>query len=264
MHIDYPPLILYPTIFATTTRCSNECVMKRVVILRDTVSELLQEILSQQHETRYTIICSTKNRFLEQLISTLSVHHTAQPAAADGNTGAVPERPEQLEPHPLIAPTLQLIAKSRASTLAFCPTIDMLRAYLSIFTPPKQDKSEGAQAPLLVLDLISLHHATSEFSVQGLMRSLASAVEAAARNHLDLQLCECKDVLDRLNSGCGATLWDMQVPLLSGSVRVRAEEAEQWSRRTLSVRNIAGRWFEFEKEERSGDEKVDEDEGMLV
>jgi hypothetical protein len=245
--------------------------MKRVVILRDTVSELLQDILShQEQENRYLIICSTRNRFLQQLISSLSVHQTpAQPAPVDESTNVRPEqKPNQLEPHPLLASTLQLISKSRASTLAFCPTIDTLRAYLSVFTPPKQQdkgKDENARASsLLALDLISLHHATSEFSVQGLIRTLASAVEAAARNGLDLQLCECKDVLDPLNPGCGPSLWDTQVPLLSGSVRLRAEEAEEWSRRTLSVRSIAGRWFEFEKEDRSGDEMVDEDEGMLV
>lgn len=239
--------------------------MKRVVTHHDTVQQLLQELLKERshrsHETRALIICSTKQQFLEQLIPVFSAHQPAQ-AVAPGERDQAEETSESLQTHPLLDPTLRLISISKAVRLAFCPTINTLRAYLSTFTALASTEPHP-RSSLLILDLILLHHATSEFCVQGLMRSLASAVEAAARNCMDLQLCECKDVHDIQNPACGPKLWDAQVPLLSGSVRLRGEHIG-WAGRMISVRSIAGRYFEFERREAPRDEEVNEDEEMLV
>lgn len=234
--------------------------MKRVVVYHDTALQLLQDRPHFQYQSTTLIICSTKTQFLEQLIPFLSAQQPAH-AVASGESAEAVEIYENGRPHSLLDPTLQLISRSKAIKLAFCPTIDTLRAYLSTFTARHQAKS-SPRASLLILDLILLHHGTSEFSVQGLMRSLASAVEAAARNHVDLEICECRDVHDRQNPGRGPRLWDAQVPLVSGSVRLRGEDVG-WSGRMVPVKSIAGRWFEFEKE-RSRDEEVNEDEEMLL
>ncbi len=234
--------------------------MKRAVIYHDTAAGLLQDRLLQQNGSITLVVCSTKKQFLEQLIPSISVNQSVQ-ATALGERGDAEELSENVPPHPLLDPTLQLIATSKATELAFCPTIDTLRAYVSNFAAPDQGKT-SPRASLLILDLILLHHATSEFSVQGLMRSLASAVEAAARNHVDLQLCECKDVHDLSHPDRGPRLWEAQVALLSGSVRLRGEDAG-WSGRMVSVRSIAGRWFEFEKKKAPQDEGVIEGEAML-
>lgn len=237
--------------------------MKRVIICRDTILELLQDMLSVQHGSNTLVVCSSKSQFLDQLtplIPLISGQQPVQEPLAD-----VPEDEQTcggVQPHSLLDPTLQLISTSKATKVAFCPTIDSLRAYLSSFAPADRDKSHP-RGSLLIMDLILLHHATSEFSVQGLMRTLASAVEAAARNLVDLQLCECNDVRDLQNPYRGPRLWDTQSPLLSGSVRLRAEDAG-WSGRIISVRSIVGRWFDFEKRERPQDEEINEDEEMLV
>jgi hypothetical protein len=237
--------------------------MKRVIVHHDTVLELLQDKLRSQHGTTTIIICSTKKQFLEQLIPILSAYRPAQSATLNDSVDSEAEaeaekRQESVHPHPLLNPTLHMIATSRAIRLEFCSTINTLRAYLSIFIA-RVEANPFPPASLLIVDLILLHYATSEFSVQGLMRSLASAVEAAARNHVDLQLCECMDIHDLQNPDRGTRLWDAQVPLLSGSVRLRGEDAG-WSGRMVAVRSIAGRWFEFENKERPRDDEIN-DEG---
>jgi hypothetical protein len=235
--------------------------MKRVIICRDTLLELLRDMLSVQHGSNTLVVCSSKSQFWDQLTPLISGQ---QPVQEDPLADAPEDEQtsEGVQPHTLLDPTLELISTSKATKLAFCPTIDTLRAYLSSFAPADRDMSHP-RGSLLIMDLIFLHHATSEFSVQGLMRTLASAVEAAARNLMDLQLCECSDVRDLQNPHRGPRLWDTQIPLLSGSVRLRAEEAG-WSGRIISVRSIVGRWFEFEKKERPQDEEINEDEEMLV
>jgi hypothetical protein len=235
--------------------------MKRVVVYYDSAPELLEDRLRAQHGSTTLIICSSKEQFLQQLIPFLSAHQPTQAVACQEDTEAEDTHQSQ-QPHSFLEPTLQLMSISKASKLAFCPTINTLRAYLSSLAMRDQTKS-APRASLMIVDLILLHHATSEFSVQGLMRSLASAVEAAARNKVDLQLCECRDVHDLENPDRGARLWDAEVPLLSGSVRLRDEDAG-WSGRVISVRAIVRRWFEFEKMEEPKADRVTEDEEMLV
>jgi hypothetical protein len=235
--------------------------MKRLVIYHDNALELLHGLLHSRRGCTGLIICATRREFLKQLASSLSAHQHVQQAAPEDDVQG-DEDSERVQPHPLLVPTLQLLSDSKDIKLAFCPTINTLRAHLSTFAAPENDDPDSRKL-LLIIDLILIHHATSEFSVQGLMRSLASAVEAAARNHMDLQMCECKDIRDLQNPDRGPRLWDAQVPLLSGSVKLRGEDAG-WSRRVVSVRTVAGRWFEFEKKEQARDEEVVEDEEMLV
>lgn len=234
--------------------------MKRVVVYYDTLFELLQNLLYGEREVDTLIICSTEKQFLEQLIESVSAHQLEQATAFE--KAALDDHSQQDQPHPLLVPTLQLLSKSKRTKLAFCPTIDTLRAFLSGFAAQSWGTPDRSRT-LLIQDLILLHHGTSEFSVQGLMRSLALGVETAARNHMDLHLCECKDVYDLSNPDRGPTLWDAEIPLLSGSVRLRGENTG-WSQRVISVRSIAGRWFKFEKEQRQEDVESNGDEEMLV
>ena len=250
-----------------TTEAEASFTMQHAVVYHDTIPELLQERLQLQFQPQGStfIICSTKKQFLEQLIPFVSGHHSAHTAAPEGSAHAEEEH-ESERPHSFLNPTLQLLSSSKAITLAFCPTIDTLRAYLSAFNYTATDQAKAKSSPrasLLIVDLIFLHHGTSEFSVQGLMRSLAAAVESAARNHVELQLCECRDIHDLQNPDRGPRLWDAQVPLLSGSVRLRGEDTE-WSGRVVPVRSIAGRWLVFEDRERRSEQKASEDVEMLL
>jgi hypothetical protein len=241
--------------------------MKYAMVYHDTIPELLQERLQSQlqpHGSTF-VICSTKQQFFQQLIPFVSAHDPANTAAPEGSADAE-ENHESKRAHYFLNPTLQLLSASKAIKLAFCPTIDTLRAYLSALncTATQQAKAKSPpRASLLIVDLILLHHGTSEFSVQGLMRSLAAAVESATRNHMELQLCECRDMHDLQNPDRGPRLWDAPVPLLSGSVRLRGEDAE-WSRRMVPVKSIAARWFELRTRTQRSAQEASEDSEMLL
>ena len=102
-----------------------------------------------------------------------------------------------------------------------------LRACLATYTPPLSPPSglvaynkPGINAPILaILNLVTIHRHTSEYSAQGLSRSFALAIEAAARNGLQLLLSECK--LDSANVDKDLddmederTPWSDEVPVL--------------------------------------------------
>jgi hypothetical protein len=234
--------------------------MKSRVIRRDTALHILQEILKNETHSTTLIVCSNRWNSVEQLIPSLIQEPATLNAAGDNIDEN--EFLANAHTHPLLVPTLQLIANSKRVKLVFCPSIDSLRAFMSTLTASVQAKSHP-RASLVVVDLILLHHGTSEFSVQGLMRSLSSAVESAARSQMDLQLCECKDTFDLQNPDRGPKLWDAQAPLLSGSVKLRSEDAG-WSRKMVSVRTIASRWFEFERQQERREHEPSQDEEMLV
>lgn len=132
--------------------------------------------------------------------------------------------------------------------LIFCPTLEHLRAYVSVIRVPSpliSDELNYNRPLLTVVDLLALHVRTSEFSAQGLSRTLAAAVEAAARKGLDLLLCECRNALDSA-APSGQRLWYEHVPILNGSVRMGGEDSI-WRGRGVTVKRVAERWFEFDE-----------------
>lgn len=96
---------------------------------------------------------------------------------------------------------------------------------------------------MAILDPLALHIPTSEFSAQGLSRTLAAAVEVADRGGMDLVLCECtRDVGDAV--GSGNMFWQTQVPLLNSSVRI-GDESTSHRGGGVPVKRVVQRWFEF-------------------
>jgi hypothetical protein len=168
--------------------------------------------------------------------------------------------------HAFLTPTLSLLAASKNIRLTFCPTVSVLRAYLSTCSPNSElleNKSE-----LLVLDLLALHHGTSEFTVQGLMRTFATLISTSHQHRRSLTLVECKEVDDNSNPARGPALWDAQVPLLGGSIKI-GQEGARWAGRSLTIRKVAARWLSFETtppapEMYGGESQVSRDDEMLV
>lgn len=198
------------------------------------VSDLLQQLLEGNSDT-HLIVCATRAEFMVQLTAAIR-SQLADPDTAAG--------------HGLLTKTIGLLARSSKIRLAFCPSLESLRAYLAVLGPAVdvtiEDGSLSNDRQLLaVLDMIALHVTTSEFSAQGLSRTLASVVEASARAGMDLQLYECMDALDPSSTVKGSKLWDANVPLLNGSVRMRSDQ-NTWGGRGVTVKRVAERWFEFE------------------
>ena len=241
--------------------------MKATITNLEYATDLLEHLIDNHARPATLAICSTRKDFLAQIAPVILTPRPQEiPPSQESFNNDDPTPKSNPLPHRLLIPTLQLLARSRTIKLVYCPSIDTLRAYLSSYAAPvvvpESTSSVSSPKPLLaILDLVLLHHATSEFSVQGLMRTFASAVEAANRNSMDLLLCECKDIHDRTNPSRGPRLWDMDVPLLSGSVRL-GSGGSSFAGRMVTVRRVAGRWFSFEKSRRNREEPDDEE--MLI
>lgn len=198
------------------------------------VTEFLRQILynNEAHSTTL-LVCSTREHFLEQLVAAIR-------APAEGN--AAPEGSLLLT-----TKTIGLLSQSSKIRLVFCPTLENLRAYISVLSMANTKPQESNRQPLLgVLNLLALHRSTSEFSAQGLSRTLAAAVEVTAKQGVDLVLCECLDAMDGTDGGREA-LWSVQVPLLNQTARFGAEESTGRGG-NVTVKRVAQRWFEFNED----------------
>ncbi|KAJ5468829.1 hypothetical protein N7475_006581 [Penicillium sp. IBT 31633x] len=209
----------------------------RTIAHCDLVSDLLQNFLEGNLDT-HLIVCMTRIEFLAQLTAAIRSQR-ADPATAAS--------------HDLLTKTIGLLARSSKIRLVFCPSLETLRAYLSILSPDggvgvaAEDRTHTRNRQLLaILDMVALHGTTSEFSAQGLSRTFASAVEASYRVGVDLRFYECMNALDLSSAERGRKLWDVNVPLLNGSVRMRGNE-NVLGKPGITVKRVAERWFEFDE-----------------
>lgn len=210
--------------------------LTRAVASFGLVTDLLQQLLDTGADARL-VVCGTRTEFLIQLSWAIRARQ-ADPNAAS--------------PHDLLTKTVGLLANSSKVQLVFCPSLESLRAYLAVLRPPDAIKHESKtgrrrNGPILVIqDMVALHVDTTEFSAQGLSRSFAASIESASRAKMDLMLCECTNAVDTMSADWGGKLWDTQVPLLDGSVRIRGDEGS-WGGRGVSIKQVARRWFDFDE-----------------
>lgn len=202
----------------------------RRVISAQWVTDFLQYILDQDRSSIVLIVCAGRDSFLEQLLAAI---HLQTPAGAGHRR--------------LLTKTLGLLSSSRNIRTVFCPTLEHLRAYISTGVEgrlPGVENISKSQPLLAILNPLNLHLSTREFSAQGLSRTLANAVEVSSRANMDIMLCECRDALDPNSSELGEAQWYVDVPLLSTSLRAGAE-GSYWNGRTVPVKRIVQRWFQF-------------------
>ncbi|PLB47229.1 hypothetical protein P170DRAFT_438930 [Aspergillus steynii IBT 23096] len=203
------------------------------IYLENHVSSFLQYILDNNASTILLIICSKRDEFLRRLLATVYTQSN-----------------ESANSRQLVTKTLGLLSKSSRTQVAFCPTLEHLRAYLSVlqFNNAAEQETNAPEdqqlcRPLMaILDPLALHLSTSEFAAQGLSRTLAAAVETSSREAVDLVICECQDVARPEDSG--EALWNAHVPLLNSSVRTGRDEST-WGGQSVPVKRIAQRWFVF-------------------
>jgi hypothetical protein len=208
------------------------------------VADLVDAILNNTSRPAILIICSTRAKFLEQLSAGLSARvRDAQTETSSGDEVQGLEARAQVNNQHLLTKTIGVLANSRRVHLVFCPSLGHFRAYLSslrLFRATDQNVAACGTTNIVVLDLIALHYMSSEFSAQGLSRTLALTIEATARNASSVLLCECDDAVVLQNPNRGHRIWDLRLPILSGPSR--SEDGG----RQLSARHVAQRWFRFE------------------
>lgn len=205
----------------------------------DLASQFLEFLLRKDASTTTLIVCSTRDVFFEQLAISCGNHPQQQEES-------VPDY-ESASRTSFLTNSIGLIAKSQRVKLAFCPTLEILRAYLSTV----QAASTTDRPLLAILNLVAIHTGTPELSAQGLSRTFALVTEVASRENMNLALCECKDIMGGEHDREPGR-WDIQVPLLTASVA--SGEGERTSTgRTVTVKRVAQKWFDFDKADNTAD-----------
>jgi len=223
--------------------------MTHLIINYNYILELLEDVIKQTPlVATELIVCSTKEEFLSQVLDELHQHDIEheppppQPLTEDNS--AEEASITSTSDHILLSRTLHVISSSQHVKLIFCPTITVFRGYLSGYVSNPTVVSE--RGPIFILNLLAMHHGTSEFTLQGLSQTFATAVSAAHCTNRVLNMIECKDINDPSNPNRGPVLWQAEVQLLSAAVKI-GEAGQNWGRRTVQVRKIASRWFRFEE-----------------
>jgi len=229
---------------------------------------LVQYILDNHESPSLMVVCGTKIAFLEQLETACSnvVDREPDPGTSPQTEGDSAHRwndPTMSYARPLLeASTLGLLSKSRNVKLIFCPDITHLRALLArqaLTLQEPKSLTEGKRM-LAILNPLQLHRNTSEFSVQGVNRTLSVAVEAANHTTSQLVLAECTAETSTANMvadasyevgeqptlpAVQASIWDEEVSMLNVSTKSFGAGERGWVGRTVKLRTIAERWCIF-------------------
>lgn len=247
--------------------------MNFIITRHDYILGLLGDIIQQSGPPCATdlIVCSSREDFLAQVLAEVDlnvVHEKPQEASAqeEDSEDANATRTHDAG-HLLLPRTLHTLSTSLHVRLIFCHRIDILRGYLAGYVPrpvPTPSSPSPPSRQIVILNLLALHQGTSEFTLQGLSQTLATAVSAAHRTNSTLKLTECKDVSEDSNPDRGSRLWHAEVQLLSAAIKI-GETGQNWGRRTISVLKIASRWFRVEDAGDGGRQgELEEREEMLV
>jgi hypothetical protein len=219
------------------------------------VLDLLDDIVKHNPPLQTDlIICSTREEFLAEVLAQLDRHRAEhESSTSEQNVDEADQKTSPTSSHILLSPSLYLLNASRYCRLVFCPATTVLRGYLSSYVPKPSEQGHPADVRssrndhIVIVNLLRLHHGSSEFTLQGLSQTFATAVSAAHRTNRSLKLVECKDIDNPSDPSKGPALWQAEVPLLSGSIKI-GEGGASWGRRTVSATRIASRWFRFERD----------------
>lgn len=231
------------------------------------VAGFVQHVLDKHTAPSTLIVCGSKDDFVKQL------HHDLSEPSLATTDDMSEDRTPSLNPRQrlLSKPTLRLLASSRSVSVAFCPELPHLRAYLA--TLPLQQaqsstllaadaKGQPGRRLLGILNPLQLHRPTSSYSAQGINRTFATAVDAAYHTDSQLVLAECTlsidgqhqshDLVDigmdhdaALAAEPEENIWDVEVSILNVTTKSFGAGERGWMGRTVSIRRIAGRWCRF-------------------
>lgn len=239
--------------------------MQPIVLEGIKVDELVTLLLEKHTAPSTLIVCGTSDSFIQSLNRATEATDTTQD-----------------QPHPLLVNTLRVLGQSRTLHVAFCPSVDAVRAYLSTYEPTGTISTlniphQTGQPLLAVLDILDVHRETSSWSAQGLSRTFAVAVEAAHRAGQRLVVTECAggsripaapdsdeeqaaledvdlvrgEAVAAEDQGDAArerrSVWDEQVSILNVATKSFGASERGWVGRTVTVRRVAERWCAFRR-----------------
>ena len=156
------------------------------------------------------VVCSDRRTFVRCLLHSIqrmqrevvppvSAHagnDVADETMLDHDRTASPRHPPSPVTHPLLRRTLQVLAASQSIQVAFCSSIQVLRAYLAarhqVSAGSDHDTADKSVA-LVLLNPLSLHQAEASYSAQAISETIAAAVDAATRSSMKLTVVETID-----------------------------------------------------------------------
>ncbi|GAB7338584.1 hypothetical protein MBLNU457_5324t1 [Dothideomycetes sp. NU457] len=251
------------------------------VFLEDaSIINVLDFIIETHTAPTTLIICSTRAAFIQDLLDADTQNELLDADIQDAEEDDI-EKHKAISPlSHLLTPTLHLLSRTRTIDLAFCPDVPHLLAYLTLLSHGNESttlhgiKHSGSRdrvPTIAILNPIKLYRSTSSFSVQGLIRFFACAVETADLLGRKLVIAECDDSSTRKGGGgdedededmqgdheesangnderqreTRPSPWDQEVSMLNVTTKTFGAGSRGWAGRTVSVRRIAGRWCRF-------------------
>lgn len=231
--------------------------------------EFLQYVMDKHAPPSTIVVCSSREAFIKQLQASFNENTPQKPA-----NEREPWDETTLETLRRLwsTPTLRLLASSRTVKMVFCPDVTHLHAYLAAYASrvakeptPEVERPLHPRFPtsrlLAILNPIAVHRPTPSFSVQGINRTLALAVEAAYHSKSRLVLFECPadgtspSTEDAMMIDEQPVLpvthveepWDEEVSILNVTTKTFGAGERGWVGRTVKARTIAERWCVFQK-----------------
>lgn len=231
--------------------------LPRVVRRHEYVLQVLEHLMHHQEKRAHVVVCSSRSSFLDELATCFAlseyqedVRLAAQreiPSSQDPDEQHLELSVRDRKPHFLLMPTLQTIAASENVELAFCPTLPVFRAHFSSLPHSRQPSDRSRSRRLIILNLLYLHHGTTQFTLQGLSRTFALVASVSHGAGYETELVECRDPQDPQNPQRGPQAWHGELPLLNDSIKI-SEAGSRWASRTTEIRKLAKRWFYFDVE----------------
>jgi hypothetical protein len=163
------------------------------------LGETLDYLLHNEHLYTLLIFCSTREVFLQQLITSGEPNRRGPGAhlAGEDSRDAQGSSKELNTREILRTRTTRRIIKAETIKVAFCTSVPALHAYLSTLPQTsnrglKHDTTTKKTRPplLMLVNPIALHKDTASYSAQGLSRAFAAAFEAALRSSQQLVIVE--------------------------------------------------------------------------
>jgi len=227
------------------------------VIYPLTPAALLRYILTTQVGTASTllIVCSCRDDFLRQLARSLQKQQDV------GGDDCMQD---------VVSPSLHNLLTTRHIKLAFCASVQVLLAYLTVHgqTGSVHDGEHGSRSRMILVNPLALHASGLSFSAQGLSRSFAAATETALQLGAVLQVVECPSegiTTEPMAEGEDPEMqieqreshndtnseqdpWEQEVSILNVSARRFGPSSGEraWAGRTVKAKTIAARWFQFQ------------------
>ena len=196
----------------------------------------------------HLIVCSSKKDFIETVIAEI---------APEGHL-AGDRFLSRLTNHPAI----RLVRDAEQINLAFTPSLMHLRAHLANLperghkmakqTTAGEDKG-ALPSSIAIVGLLDLHRSTNNFSAQGISRTAAVAVDAAAQINVQLRIMEVdrpRNTSEEPTTEDQPSPWSENVPLLNSSIR-SGGDSRIWAGRSVAYGTILRSWCRLESSGRT-------------